>query len=407
MRAVIVAAMTAAACGSGQSNAVKLQGKLISAGTAPQSEPLLLAMGWYPTFAGTSPGSPVGAVITQANIQYQGNFPVDFSFNLTGTPPPAAQFDLSTTGGKGHLAYGVLIAFRDVNGNGKFDENSAGHADADVIAGLSVPDPSRPPPEQSWFVVWLDGQPAASDYYSAFALQQGYNLMEIHYDFGIEPLPLSTSLSIPITFDPALNIYACQAAFQSLDWFKRSCGIDPYGGTWQAQGSVFSESGGSYSVLNVLDGDGVVTNASIALDGQPYQFDGQWTYSLSTAGPLTGTHTMTLSVPNRASETLVLAMPGQISVTAPSQAKSGSPVSISWNAASGTAYYDVYFLADDGSNAWLFHTITHETQVTTPPISYVGPARLSVKAIAPLAVGSQGSFVNPISQDRATVTFVH
>src|SRR5437660_1029683 len=85
-------------------------------------------------------------------------------------PVAAAVFDLSKTGGKGHLAYGVLIAFHDVNDNGKFDENSAGKAEADVIAGLSVPDPSRPPPERSWFVVYLDGQPAADDYYSAFPL---------------------------------------------------------------------------------------------------------------------------------------------------------------------------------------------------------------------------------------------
>ena len=100
-----------------------MKGQLLSSASAKQSEPLLLAMGWYPTFAGTAPGSPVGAVITQANIQFQGNFPVDFTFSLTGTPPAAALFDLSKTGGTGRLAYGVLIAFRDVNKNGAFDEN--------------------------------------------------------------------------------------------------------------------------------------------------------------------------------------------------------------------------------------------------------------------------------------------
>src|SRR5207249_11753786 len=96
------------------------EGQLLSSASAQQSDPLLLAMGWYPTFAGTAPGSPVGAVITQANIELHGSFPVDFNFTLTGTPPAAALFDLSKTGGTGHLAYGVLIAFRDVNKNGLF-----------------------------------------------------------------------------------------------------------------------------------------------------------------------------------------------------------------------------------------------------------------------------------------------
>jgi len=44
----------------------------------------------------------------------------------------------------------------------------------------------------------------------------------------------------------------------------------------------------------------------------------------------------------------------------------------------------------DGNADWLFHTITNQTSVTTPPISFVGPARVIVKAIASLATGTQG-----------------
>lgn len=398
-----------AACGGESTRPqVTLKGQLLSSAFAKQSQPLLLAMGWYPTFAGTAPGSPVGAVITQANLQYQGNFPVDFTFSLTGTPPAAALFDLSKTGGTGHLAYGVLIAFRDVNKNGAFDENSAGKADGDVIAGLSVPDPSRPPPEHSYFVVYLDGKPAANDYYSAFPLQQGYNLMEIHYDFGIDPVPLTTGITIPITDSPALNLYACQAAFQDAAWFKRACGIDPYGGTWQAQGSVFSSPTGTQIQLFVNDADGNVANASISFDGAPFTYDsvGQ-TYSFTTIR-LQGAHSLSLAVPGRASESLSLTLPAAVTVSSPASNQSfssGSRVPISWSAAAGSAYYDVYFLTDDASLNWLFHIITNDTSATTPPISYVGPARLIVKAIAPLATGSQGSFVTPISQASVKVSF--
>jgi hypothetical protein len=382
----------------------------MNSASAKQSEPLLLAMGWYPTFAGTAPGSPVGAVITQANLQFQGNFPVDFTFSLSGTPPAAALFDLSKAGGTGHLAYGVLIAFRDVNKNGAFDANSAGLADGDVIAGISVPDPSRPPPEHSYFVVYLDGKPAANDYYSAFPLQQGYNLLEIHYDFGINPVPVSTSIAIPITNSAALNLYACQEAFQGIGWFKRACGIDPYGGTWQAQGSLFSTPTGTHVELFVNDADGNVANASISLDGAPFTYDGvSQSYDFTTT-QLQGTHSLSLSVPGRASETLSLTLPGAVAVSSPSPNQSfpsGSSVAISWAAAAGTAYYDVYFLADDASGNWLFHTITKEPAATTPPISYVGPAHLTVKALAPLATGSQGSFITPISQTSVKVSFTH
>jgi len=402
--------LAAAACGGGTAG-TELRGQLQSTTAAKQSDPLLLAMGWYPTFAGTAPGSPVGAVITQANIHYEGNFPVDFSFDLAGKPPDAALFDLSTTGGTGHLAYGVLIVFRDTDGNGKFDENSAGTAGADVIVGLSVPDPSKPPPEHSYFVVYLDGKPAANDYYSAFPLQQGYNLMELHYDFGIDPVPLTTPITIPITNSPALDIYACQAAFQNAGFFKRACGIDPYGGTWQAQGSVFSEATGTQSQINVNDADGNVATASISLDGAPFTYDstGQ-SYSWSNSAPLTGSHALSFTVPGGASETLSFALPAPVTVSSPTANQSfasGSAVPIAWSAAAGTAYYDVYFLADDASGDWLFHTITNATSVTTPPITFAGSAHLTVKAIGALATGSQGSFVTPISQARVQVSFTH
>lgn len=410
MKSALVICFAAAACGGTPApGGTTIKGQLVSASGGKQTDPLLLAMGWYPTFAGTAPGSPVGAVITQANIQYSGNFPVDFSFELTGTPPAAALFDLSTTGGTGHLAYGVLIAFRDTNHNGKWDENSAGMAEADVIAGLSVPDPSKPPPEHSYFVVYLDGKPAASDYFSAFPLAQGYNLMELHYDFGIDPVPLTTSISIPITDSPALDIYACQAAFQSAGYFKRSCGIDPYGGTWQAQGSLFSSDASSYLVLSLNDAGGNVANASIAIDGTPLSYDssGQ-TYSFYPTGSLQGAHTLTFSVPNAASETLSLTPPAPVKLSAPTDGQSlasGAAVPISWSAAAGTAYYDIYFLADNASGDWLYHAITNATSVVTPAIAYSGPAHLTVKAIGALAVGSQGSFITPISQQRIAVTF--
>jgi len=59
----------------------------------------------------------------------------------------------------------------------------------------------------------------------------------------------------------------------------------------------------------------------------------------------------------------------------------------------------------DGNADWLFHTITNQTSVTTPPISFVGPARVIVKAIASLATGTQGSFLTPMTQAIVNVTF--
>ncbi len=390
---------------------LNLKGQFQGAASATLAEPLLLAMGWYPSFGGTAPGAPAAAVLTQANLSFKGNFPVDFTFKLSGPPPAAALFDLSTTGGKGHLAYGVLIAFRDNNSNGAFDAMGSDGKKIDDIAGISVPDPSLPPPAHSFFVVYLDGAPAASDYYSAFPLQQGYNLLELHYDFGIEPIPLDSNVEIPITNTAAANLFACQAAFQTQSWFKRSCGIDPYAGTYQAQGSVFATPTGTQMQLFVNDADGNVANAAITLDGAPVPYDAtSLSYASNSSTSMHGSHTLAFTVPGRTSETLAFTLPDPVLVQAPAAGQtltSGAPVSISWASVAGTAYYDLYFYAADGSQDWLFHTITTATSVTTPPIAYQGAARLTVKALAALAVGSQGSFVTPISQTSLNLTFAH
>lgn len=386
-----------------------LKGQLQSTAGAKADQPLLLAMGWYPSFAGTAPGAPAAAVLTQDNLSFSGNFPVDFTFAFSGPPPAAALFDLSKTGGKGHLAYGVLIAFRDLNGNKSLDSISASGAKVDDIAGISVPDPSLPPPEHSFFVLYLDGAVAPDDVYAAQPLQQGYNLMEIHYDFGVEPVPIDTSITIPIANDAAVNLYACPSAFQTPGFFQRACGIDPYAGKAILQGNVFSLPAAAQAQFFVNDADGPVTNATLTLDGAPVARDaaGQ-DYPFTAHTPMTGSHTLSIAVPGFPVETLPFTLPDPVLLQAPAngqQFTSGAPVSISWAGVLGTAYYDIYFIDSNGN--WLFHTITNLTAVTTLPIVFQGSARLTVKALGALAVGSLGSFVTPMSQTSVTLTFVH
>lgn len=406
-------AVCAVACGGGtgsnnNTQPVQIKGQLTGVASTSEDKPLLLAMGWYPLFAGNAPGSAAAAVLTQANLSYQGNFPLDFSFSLSGPPPAAALFDLSTTGGKGHLAYGVLIAFRDLNGNGKLDAFEASGTPVDQIAGVSVPDTARPPPEHSYFVLYLDGAVAPNDTWGAQPLQQGYNLMEIHYSFGIEPVPLDTPVTIPITSDAALNLYACSSAFET-PLVQRTCGIDPYGGKAQLSTNIFSTDRGSFAQFFAAAANGVVSDAQVTLDGAPVPYDtNSETYFYNSTSRLIGTHTVSFVSPGFPAETLAFTMPDPVVLRSPAQGQqlvSGSPVSIAWDSVAGAAYYDIYFLDDAGN--WLFHLVTTSTSVTTPPIIFTGSANLSVKALARMAVGSQGSYVEPVSQTTVRLTFTH
>ncbi|HEY2031423.1 MAG TPA: hypothetical protein VGH20_19665 [Myxococcales bacterium] len=414
LRLLTALALGAITCGGdeGTSTAnttkpLQIKGQLTGAASAGEKEPLLLAMGWYPLFAGNVPGTSAAAVLTDATVSYEGNFPLDFSFSLSGPPPAAALFDLSTTGGKGHLAYGVLIAFRDRNGNGALDSFDANGTPIDEIAGVSVPDPSRPPPEHSYFVLYLDGAVAPDDTWAALPLQQGYNLMEVHYNFGIEPVPLGTPVTIAVSNDAALNLYACSAAFRT-QLIQRTCGIDPYQGKAVLTNNIFSSDTGSTAQLFAGAANGPVLDASVSLDGAEVPFDpASQTYSYSSRSRLIGNHTLSFAAPGFPVETLTFAMPDPVIVSAPAQNQqfvSGSPVNIAWNSVAGAAYYDIYFL--DSSANWLFHVITTSTSVTTPPITFTGRANLTVKALAPLAVGSLGSsYVELVSESTLRLTF--
>jgi hypothetical protein len=409
-RFTVAFVLALAACGgsNGSTQTVKISGQLVGVSSTHEDHPLLLAMGWYPAFAGTAPGTPAAAVLSQANLSYQGNFPLDFTFSLSGPPPAAALFDLSTSGGKGHIAYGVLIAFRDLNGNGKLDSFDANGTPVDQVVGVSVPDPALPPPQHTFFVLYLDGSVAANDTWGAQPLQQGYNLMEIHYDFGIEPVPLDTPVTVPITNDAAVNLYACSSAFQD-PLLGRTCGIDPYDGKAPLSANIFSTPTGSEAQFLVFSAGGAVANATVSLDGAPVAYDPtSESFPFNSTSQLIGSHTISLQAPGFPAETISFNMPDPVTIHSPTQGQqftSGSPVNIAWDSVAGAAYYDIYFLDASGSGNWLYHTLSTSTSVTTPPINFTGPANLTVKALATMAVGSQGSYVEPVSQATVHLTF--
>src|SRR6266545_7676222 len=88
----------AAACGGGGGNpAMKLtlKGRMERATPGAQATSLRLAMAWYPAFGSTGPAAPAGGIVTQDRVTFEGNFPLQFTFEVEGRPPAQALFDLS------------------------------------------------------------------------------------------------------------------------------------------------------------------------------------------------------------------------------------------------------------------------------------------------------------------------
>src|SRR5581483_11148501 len=82
---------TAAACGSATGPGYQGQplftigGQMTTQSAAPQG-PIRLAVAWYAE--GTTLGGPQ-AIVTQ-DVEYQGTFPLDYTFSFFGPPPDSA-----------------------------------------------------------------------------------------------------------------------------------------------------------------------------------------------------------------------------------------------------------------------------------------------------------------------------
>ncbi|HYV49041.1 MAG TPA: hypothetical protein VFA20_29475 [Myxococcaceae bacterium] len=381
---------------------------MLSQAVVTPSPSLRLAIGWYPGWFGQSPGAPIKAVVTQS-AHYEGSFPLDFTFRVEGPPPAGALVDMvqgindgSIALGTGKIAYGFLIAYEDRNGNATLDTATATTASPDRILGVSMPDLSLPPPFHTYFVVYLDGTVDKDDYFGAYTMEQGYNLFQLHSDYGIDKVPMDTAIAMQLTNTDSLGYYACEAVDFSAG-NQTACGIDPFNGGYRLRGNVY----GSHTTNQVWveDGSGARTDATLTFNGQNIAFDPQGGFVLPTIP--SGANTFQVSVPGHPPETINLTMPGPVNLTStiPSTIASGTQLTLTWERDPAVELYDLYVISDaNGGYEWLDHRLTTDTTLVTKPLVGSGPAHIYLQGLAPLAVGNNGSFITPLNTVRVQFT---
>jgi len=400
-----VLAVFGAGCpGPKEGQVLSLQGQMLSQAVVTPSPSLRLAIGWYPGWFGQSPGAPLKDTVTQS-AHYEGAFPLDFTFRVEGPPPADAIVDLVPPGGdpigtgSGKIAYGILIAYEDRNGNGTLDTATGASPSPDRIVGISMPDPSLPPSFHSYFVVYLEGTVDKTDYFGAYTLDQGYNLFQLHSDYGIDKVPMDTAVNLQITDTDALGIYACR----DVDWvmFTTACGIDPYGGGYKLRGNIYGSRDNNQVLIS--DGNGARTNGTLRFNGQIIPLDvPTQTYLLPTIPA--GANTFQVDIPGFPTETINLTMPAPVVLTStiPSTIPSGTQLTLTWERDPAVELYDLY--VEDSNYGWLDHALTTGTTLVTKPLVGSGGAHIYLQGLAPLAVGNNGSYVTPVNTVRVNFT---
>jgi hypothetical protein len=358
-----------------------LEGQMRVEPDAQLDGPVRLALAWYPRMLSDETAAPPAqpkAIVTE-DFVYEGAFPATYRFHLYNPPPLEA---LAPLGGgfQGKGALGILLAYRDGNGNGKLDTIPATGSPLDRVVGASLDWTASP----AYLLIYLD-----SEQPSATGMRRGFNLVKLTDATTSESVPLTTSIPLALSGGPFLDALVCEAAWSETEG---ACGLDFDGqqpeknpllveGTVQLRGSEVQVS------LLVTQEELYRDDARVTLGGRviPFSEEGML-YALSEADStlLFEGSTLELRVVVGGQELRrVLSLPGGFDITTPASGgvvKSGGPLAVEWTRSAGARFYNVSVETGDWSP--LERVSTNALEYTFEAVTHSGAATLRAEAVS-------------------------
>ncbi|MFT3713327.1 MAG: hypothetical protein QM817_37200 [Archangium sp.] len=311
---------------------VKGQMALTSGGTAPAG-PIRLAVAWYPN---SNSSSAPRAMVTQ-DVQYQGSFPLNYTFSFFGVPPADALSDYTSNGVTTRASWGVLMAYEDLNGNGQLDTIAAGGSPIDRVLGTSLGDRfNGNDAAQQIYVAYVDGTPPVewTGYSAGYQLWQDGNIV-------------AATTPVPLALDQTneLNYFVCDEFISSSSYgYDLPCNIAPTGGV-RVIGNVYRNNGVGGVSLKITDGTTSLPGLTVEVNGTavPYLASEQLYYAYGTV-PVNapGHNVVRVNVPGQQARVFEFDAPADFAVTAPLDGKRlevGGTLDVAWTRAAGASFY--------------------------------------------------------------------
>lgn len=377
-----------------------VQGQLVTTGAIP-SVPLRLAVAWYPDEqSSTAPR----AIVTQ-DIAYQGTFPLNYSFSFFSVPPPGVLIDYRNGDEVTRAAFGVLLAYEDVNGNGQLDSIASGGSAIDRVLGTSVGDTynGNPALKPVW-VAYVDGTPGQR----WVGYSPGYNLWSANV-----VIPETTSVPIELAATNELNFFVCEEFISGSAYgYDLPCNIAPTGGV-RVIGNIYRQNGVPGVALRITDGVNVLPAVRAELNGGDIPFDtmsGLFTASGSVVVVTPGVNVVRVTPPGRPSFEFSVEAPGEFTLQSPREgarmSKSGA-ITAEWTPSARASFYQVQAYAVTPPNEGTEPVIVSDFGERLFSARVTGLKRVDTHEVAVsafsrnyLAHGRGGSLVN-ISTSRS------
>ncbi|MFN7135870.1 MAG: hypothetical protein ACK4N5_27645, partial [Myxococcales bacterium] len=301
-----------------------------------------------------------------------------YTFNINRPPPPLAISDFSAMGGPKRAAIGMLVAYRDGNGNRVLDTIKADGVIHDEVLGGSMGFED----DSGSMIIYVDA-PVPADSGLLGEVKQGFNLVQ-----NGAVVPLETPIPIELKQNPLNNLLICEQLFSSEQFAENPCGIDPMPALYVG-GSISLEDETARIGLFVggreAGGEWVVTLDGVNIPAAP--FDGSQAYELERPNQNLlrpgGTHTLTLTRPGEQSRSFAVQLPQRFDILSPAQGATvatGRSVHASWSKSEGARLYEVQLATDDGSH--FAHESVEGTSATFQVPAISGPGHLRVSAAA-------------------------
>lgn len=397
-----------------------LQGRLSLAPGVPLPKNVRLAVVWYKSFL--EPTQP-DSIVTQ-EVAYRGTFPAQFTFDFYGAPPAEAL--KPTHDGKGHQAFGVLVAYEDSNGDGRLDPadpSDGGGVSSDHLLGAtsSYFDYST----TSYWIQYSDVEPDTREFEWPAGAMKGFNLVSNSIDADgrghAAVLPFDSSLPLVLTGENELVALICQG-----DWINGPTGPNPLEVCNRAATPHVLRVNGRFrrsytddemtgalvktdrTTLILSDGSAYLDTATVTVNGQLARSRGEGFYESSSPLRLGSANVAVVDALGFATVTISLVMPAQEPLLAPAAGlkfKSGSTLKIEWPQAVPLGYRSVAVVAPDGEilanpDPDVVNSGVHAAE--TGPIVFIGKASVSMRTHGPFTSDRFGSaFSTQVSQKRS------
>lgn len=302
--------------------------------------------------------------------------PSRWSLDLTEPPPFAARGAYTTPGGgSGLISYGIVVAFRDADGDGRLTVDTDGYSGDELYGSSAGAMPfDLDDPGAHHAIVWREGTLGSDEGF----LRTGFNRAQL---VGERLFPAETT-HVLISGDLRAGLMFCAEAFTADSSF--GCGQRLFR-TPAISGQVSDAPGGLTATFSVRAGPRAASDVTLTLNGWLLARDGDtWNHVEASHAVLRpGRNTVHLDGVGLAPTTIEFVLPTRFTLESARTHRAGALAHLEWKESTGAQSYRVRLassgveLSTETSDPWI--------DLTLPPKQ--GQASLVVSAVNVAAEG--------------------